>query len=624
MKLLKKLWLFFVLTLFLTNCSTEESFEETANGKDPQDVPSEEVEENQSADESALLVYIPNEFSDMDFEDPESTWSYTRSRESEHFIVFWGDGYGDNDPGSVNTAAKYRVDIDDLLTRAEDFYALNIGELGFAEPNAGNSNLDQYKMMIFLFYQDEWLATGAGYDDTIGALWISPNTAQPVGHTIAHEIGHSFQYQVFADLANGHGFRYGFGGNEGNTFWEQTAQWQGFQSYPEQVFTAADFSVYVQNYNKHIHHEDYRYASYFIHYYWTSFHGQDFIGRLWREAQEPEDPVQAYMRLTGISLSDFNNEIYEAATKFVTWDFDELRNFGEDYIGAQRYKYTTQPDGSHMVSIEYAPQTTGYNVIPLKVPDANTQVSVDFTGLPNAAGFNNVNASIAGWRYGFVALQENGTRVYGEMNQQNQATTSFVVPENTTHLWLVVTGAPTEYEPHAWDDDNTNDEQWPYKVSFSETNMLGVIALPEDSEPHNIILNYDVSFPVDNENYSGATISLNTEELAEAFLMQPNQILDELGDSIQFYGVNSNGDLIAETTANGYGHWFDESGDVIGWSDAAMVYSEFEGTSFNFKIGQYPGHSVAGDKYTIQQALVYEYEPGNFVQATVIFNIKIE
>ena len=141
------------------------------------------------------------------------------------------------------------------------------------------------------------------------------------------------------------------------------------------------------------------------------------------------------------------------------------------------------------------------------------------------------------------------------------------------------------------DDDNTNDEQWPYKVSFSETNMLGVIALPEDSEPHNIILNYDVSFPVDNENYSGATISLNTEELAGAFSMQPNQILAELGDSIEFYGVNSNGDLIAETTANGYGHWFDESGDVIGWGDAAMVYSEFEGSSFNFKIGQYPGHS---------------------------------
>ena len=47
MKLLKKLWLFFVLTLFLTNCSTEESFEETTDGKDQQDVPSEEVEEKE-------------------------------------------------------------------------------------------------------------------------------------------------------------------------------------------------------------------------------------------------------------------------------------------------------------------------------------------------------------------------------------------------------------------------------------------------------------------------------------------------------------------------------------------------------------------------------------------------
>ena len=418
MKLVKNLLFFFVLILFITNCSTENSFEETSDGNDQQEAPAEEIEEEQSSEEGGLSVYIPNEFSDMDFEDPESKWTYSRSRESEHFIVFWGAGYGDNDPGSQDTEAKYRVDIDDLLARAEDFYDLNIGEFGFAEIGAGNSNLDEYKMMIFLFHQDEWLATGSGYDDKIGALWISPNTAQPVGHTIAHEIGHSFQYQVFADLSNGHGFRYGFGGNGGNAFWEQTAQWQGFQSYPEQIFTTSDFNVYVQNYNKHIHHEDYRYASYFIHYYWTSLHGQDFIGRLWREAKEPEDPVQAYMRLTGISISDFNDEIYDAATKLVTWDLDELRNFGEDYIGAQNYEYITQEDGSHIVSTDYAPQTTGYNVIPLNVPEANTQVSVDFTGLPNAAGFNSVDTSIAGWRYGFVALQENGTRVYGEMNHR--------------------------------------------------------------------------------------------------------------------------------------------------------------------------------------------------------------
>lgn len=52
--------------------------------------------------------------------------------------------------------------------------------------------------------------------------WCSlgePSTCHPVGSTIAHEIGHSFQYQVYADKVNKqgypadlhHGFRYGFG-----------------------------------------------------------------------------------------------------------------------------------------------------------------------------------------------------------------------------------------------------------------------------------------------------------------------------------------------------------------------------------------------------------------------------
>jgi len=617
---LKKFTILLFLNLLLVNCSSDEQVV-----KEEQPAPTEEgTGEQQVSTEEGLSIYIPNEFSDMDFEDPESTWAYSRSRESEHFIMFWGKGYGDNDPGSQSTASKYRVDIDDLLAKAEDFYALNTGDLGFAETGTGNSNLNQYKMMIFLYYQEDWLATGSGYDDTIGALWISPNTAQPVGHTIAHEIGHSFQYQVFADLANGHGFRYGFGGNGGNAFWEQTAQWQGFQSYPEQVFETYDFSEYINNYNKHIHHEDYRYASYFIHYYWTFLHGHDFIGRLWREAQEPEDPVQAYMRLTVISVSEFNDEIYEAATRFVTWDLEPLRTYGEDHIGAQHYNYTTQDDGSHIVSPDYVPQTTGYNVIPLNVPQANTEVSVYFTGLPNASGFNSVDASIAGWRYGFVALQENATRVYGTMNQASLGNASFVVPENTTHLWLVVTGAPTEYKPHAWDDDNSNDDQWPYKVSFSDTNMLGVVDIDEGEEPQDVDFNYDVSFPLDNENYTGTTVSLNKEKLAKAFLMQPKQISDEIGNAIMFYAMNSNGDLISETTANGYGHWFDAAGDVIGWGDSAKVYSEFDEINFNFEIGQYPGHSVLGDTYTIKQVLVYEYESGKFTQATITFNITIE
>ena len=586
----------------------------------------EEQEENPQEPpvDSALKIYKPREFGNMDYEDNSSKWSFKRSRQSEHFIIFWDSKYKDVDPGSTTIPEKYCVDIDVLLDKAEEFYTLNVEQLKFADLNAEKTKLNTYKMMIFLYYQDEWLATGGGYDDVIGALWISPGTTQPAGHTLAHEIGHSFQYQVHADLGNGHGFRYGFGGNGGNGFWEQTAQWQAFKAFPSQIFTAFDFGVYIENYNKHIHHENYRYASYFIHYYWTQLHGQDFIGKLWREAQEPEDPVQAYMRLTGIDTKAFNDEIYDAASKMVTWDLDELHDLGEGYIGAQKFNYTTSNDGTHLVAKVYVPQTTGYNVIPLKVPEANTEVIVDFKGLPNETGFNTVDASIAGWRHGFVAVKNSGARVYGTMQSSAEGKYSFTVPENCSRLWLVVTGAPTQYSPHSWDEDNTNDAEWPYAVKFTNTDILGYVDSATGQTPESIDFKYTVNFPADTEAYSGKAINIDAGKLAEAFQLSADEISAKVGGVIKFYAINSNGDLISETTANGYGHWFNAAGDVIGWGDNAYLFSEFDEAGMKFSIGQFPGRLKTGDNYTIRQALVYEYESGKSVQATFTFEIKIE
>jgi hypothetical protein len=420
----------------------------------------------------ALKIYIPEELKSNDFDNSSSTWCYGRSKQSDHFIVFWGAGYGDKDPGSTDIPEDYRVDITDLLAKAESFYDLNINQLKFAETGAGKSNLDKYKMLIFLFYQTDWFATGSGYDNVIGALWVSPHTCKPVGSVIAHEIGHSFQYQVYCDLGGSSGFRYGFGGNGGNTFWEQTAQWQSFQSYTNQAFTDSDFNVYTDNYFRHICHESQRYASYFIHYYWANKHGRDIVARVWREAQQPEDPIQAYMRITGIDVAQLNEELYHAATRFVTWDLDAIRNAGTAYIGAHTFNYTILDDGSYQVAYDHCPGTTGYNVIRLTVPVAGTSVSAAFTGQVNESGFNQVeDAGRAGWRYGYVALLNNGTRSYSDMHADATGTATFTVPENCRKLWFVVTGAPNTYAPHPWDDDNTNDDQWPYKVKFSNTDI---------------------------------------------------------------------------------------------------------------------------------------------------------
>lgn len=572
-------------------------------------------------------IYIPEELKSNDFYKSESKWYYGRSRQSEHFIVFWAAGYGDKDPGSTATPEAYRVDITDLLQKAESFYAMNITRLKFAESGVGKSNLDKYKMLIFLYYQTDWLATGSGYDNTIGALWVSPSTCKPVGSVIAHEIGHSFQYQVFCDLGGTSGFRYGFGGNGGNAFWEQTAQWQSFQSYPAQAFTDSDFGVYTSNYFRHICHEDQRYASYFTHYYWADKHGIDIVGRIWREAKQPEDPLQAYMRITGINVTQMNDELYTAATRFVTWDLDALRNAGANYIGAHSFKYTTLEDGSYQVAYDHCPGTTGYNVIRLNVPAAGTIVSTSFTGLVNETGFNQVDdPGRAGWRYGYVALLKNGTRIYSNMYQGTTGTATFTVPENCSKLWFVVTGAPNTYESHPWDQDNTNDDQWPYKLTFSKTDMYGNVSFDGTETPQNVTFTYNVSFPYSETAYPGATVKMDDDvmKLATSFVMQAGDITNAMGNKVKFYAVESNGNVNATTTAKGYGHWFNATANVCPWGAEAKVFSEFDASAFSFSIGQFPKQCAPGDKYTIKQALVYEYETGKTVQATFVFNITLQ
>ncbi len=582
-----------------------------------------EKEEEPVAD--TLTIYMPNEFADMDFNDAASTWCHQRSRHSEHFVVFWGAGYGSNDPNAEAVPATHRVDIDDLLEKAEAFYELNVGTLRFAERGKGLSKLDRYKMMIFLHHTTEWMAYGGGYDDVIGALWISPNTAQPVGPTIAHEIGHSFQYQVRCDLGASHGFRYGFGGNGGNGFWEQTAQWQAHRYYPDENFGSHHFSVYAQHYHRHQLHEWYRYANYFIHHYWADRHGLDIVGRIWREAQQPEDPIQAYRRITGITDEQLNDEVYDMAAKFTTWDIDALRALGRDHVGTLAYGFDARADGSLRVTRARVPGTTGYNVIPLDVPAANTEVSVDFTGLVDDADFNPIaDPTRAGWRYGYVALLDNGTRVYGDRHSGTTATARFTVPQTTSRLWFVVTGAPKTYASHAWDEEESNDEQWPYRIKVHNTDVAGYLTFDEDDEPQDITFTYDIRFPFDASAYAGATVRVDQGQLGNAFVLQPSQIAGLLGSRIGFYGVEPNGRLNATTTANGYGHWYDANGNVTNWGPDARVYSEFNEAAGVFTIGQYPGQTTVGTTYVIKQALVYEVVSGLTVQATFVFNVTIE
>lgn len=579
-------------------------------------------------------IYIPQELRGMNLYSSSSTWFYGRSKQSEHFIVFWAKGY--DEYGIVTPTdysnSTYRVNIDDLLAKAEQFYVMNVNTLKFVTPGA--SQTDKYKMMIFLLYQTDWLATGAGYDNTIGALWVSPGTCQPVGSTIAHEIGHCFQYQVYCDHGGNSGWRYGFGGNGGNTFWEQTAQWQSYQSYPEQAFDNYNFQVYIDNCYHSTFHEWQRYASYFIHYYWADKHGIDFIGKLWQQSGSPgqEDPAQAYMRLTGINLEQYNNEQFDFARKMVTWDLDALRDRGKNYIGSHHCSLNKVEDNYWQVSADNCIENHGYNVIRLNVPATGTAITANFVGIAGASGYHVINVQYAGWRYGFVALKNDGTRVYSDMYSANSGAASFTCPDNCINLWFVVSGAPIVYWPHAWDEDATNDEQWPYKVKFDGTSIYGAIEFTANDHPHDTTFVYNVSFPLSASSYSGTSVTIDVVKLCYSFVLSSTEITSNIGlpsstKSIKFYGINRNGSLVSTTTANGYGHWFDSAGNVCTWgsgtSGTNKVFSEFDAAKFVFTLGQHPGRCVAGDVYKIKQALVYSPAAGQTYTATFEFNITI-
>jgi len=454
--------------------------------------------------------YKPLEFN-FDMLRSDSKWSWCRSKQSEHFVVFWDIQYGQYGlyadrmgeemtwPSNCKTASM-KVDIDDLLKKAEEFYELNVNKLKFADTGKGLSVLDKYKMEIYLIWQSEWLATGSGYDNTIGALWVNPSTCQPVGSTIGHEIGHCFQYMTFCDYLvregkggsaapsasglQGPGWRYGYGanGDGGNAFWEQCAQWQSFQieKYRTEAFTGW-YGDFPRSIHLHVLHERPRYSNYFIQWWWVQQNDITFIGKMWNEAKYPEDPVETYMRMMGYDVAAMNDSMWEYAAHMVTYDTDEIRSYGKSHIGdVATAAVSKDTDGAWYVTATWAPEATGSNIVRMDVP-AGKDVTATLSSNLGLAGCVSGPVTKAGWRFGFVSYNKDGSTTYSPIFSKTDEACTWTVPANSSKLWFVVTGAPNKYERHPWgsggsDHDGEGDSlgnKWPWKAVFEGTKPYG-------------------------------------------------------------------------------------------------------------------------------------------------------
>lgn len=394
-----------------------------------------------------------------DWRNPESEFSFHRRAETENIVAFWSKSFGE-DP-LKNPDSLMRFDIHEALQECERFYQFYMNELAFLEK--GKSKTDSFKIVLIIFGEQDGTAYGGGEMDKIGMLWTSPVRIRHAPHgALAHELGHSFQYLTHAD---GHwAFTSAPDGSHGHSIFEMTSQYMLWQVYPEWMTFE---NYHLKDFMKQTHlaflHEHNMYHSPYVLEYWAQLHGPKFIGKLWREAREGEDVVEAYQRITKIDQSQFNDELMAAYLKFITWDLDRIRDVASSYANQHQTKLNSKADDWLEISKELCPQNYGYNAIHL-IPGKKSKISIEFEGLTSAEGFRIIQPENAGWRYGWVALQTSGERVYGKIASENTSKVSFKLPPNTDNLWFVVMGAPTQHTTHLIDGKIENDEQWPYRI----------------------------------------------------------------------------------------------------------------------------------------------------------------
>ena len=63
------------------------------------------------------------------------------------------------------------------------------------------------------------------------------------------------------------------------------------------------------------------------------------------------------------------------------------------------------------------------------------------------------------------------------MQKDKTGSVSYTISAGTSNLYFVVMGAPEKYETHSWNDNEVDDAQWPYKVKFEGTDLLGKLLL---------------------------------------------------------------------------------------------------------------------------------------------------
>ncbi len=387
-------------------------------------------------------IYIPLELRNNDFTDKESQWSYYRMACTPNIVCFWEKGFGDDLSKAPDLEGhRMTVDLDNLLSRLEYFYYVYRDMMGFLLPD---SKAEEYRMMVMLKYSLEGTAYGGAYDNQIGTLWITPVRVQDKTlNCIAHELGHSFQSQISCDGRGGYG----------GSIYETSAQWMLWQVNPRWT---TDEHYHWEDYKKDIHlslfHPKNMYHAPYVLEYWSFLHGITCIADMFRGVRREENFPQAYMRMYNVDLKKMGDELLDCYSRLITFDFPDKRKESERY-SCELLSQMTDTLGGWKKPVK-VPETYGFNVVEITLPEVGKRVKVQFQGLSKD---DNI-----GYRYGLVAIDNFNNPTYLGTNSELKKTLSYTNPGNIKKLFLVVVGCPVK----TYEGNSKESALYPYIVRF--------------------------------------------------------------------------------------------------------------------------------------------------------------
>ncbi len=406
-----------ILVLFSASFANQAAAEDTA------------LKSNSTKKQLFLPKRSTRDQGDNDYNDPNSDFCLKRMVQGDNVAILWSKEYG-SDP-MKNPDPKKTFDVNNMLSECERYYKTYVDDLKFVVK--GKSVSDKYKLIVFVVGGPGGTAFGGG-DGDIGTLSTpAVRVNRPPYGVLAHEMVHCFQHLSRADGQGSGGINAEMGAQYG--LWQNLPDWMTFENYHLVAWMDATHLAFGASENM--------YHTAQVLEYWAFKRGRDFYGNMMRSTVQG-DAVTAYKAMYNLNQEQFNDEMFDGYRRFITWDMPRIEKIAHQYANQHHTELNDVNDGWYRIAKTKCPQNYGYNGIKLKVPDAGTEVVLNFKGIAGTEGFSNINVDKAGWRYGFLASLKDGSRVYGDVGKEKEGKLTFKVPENSEYLWLVVMGAPTE------------------------------------------------------------------------------------------------------------------------------------------------------------------------------------